>query len=399
MKYSLLKIYREVFWVILFLGSFLLIAPQVQAQVVITDGALTAEFESIPLFGNPDETNIAPSHTSSKSVMITNTGTVPEAVIVSVTNQHSTGLASAVLITITDSNTGDMYFSDTMSNFFLDIPVALGVLGAGNSRSYDISTKFADVSANIYQGSTMGFDIHFGFASGASVTPPPGGGGGGSTPGTPNPTTPPGQVAGDATSTESSFGEVPTWWSPFINWVGETILGATSPEDIDIKGEFIDDEIRGVLGTTDSIDSESKTESDQESCLLTWLLLFALIALVASSIDDLWRHKGKVFRNLYIKQVLFLFMYVLAVGLAFITGWLGSIWYLLVGAWVVMQVYDYLQHAKEWMIWKSFGRLLTYGIFGLILTGAALLFDWPCVWWPFAIILVASIGAYIFGER
>lgn len=397
---SIIKFHNFFVCSLLLVGVYFF-ASQAQAQVIMTDGALTVEFESTPLFSAPSEINIVPSSTSSKSVIVTNTGTVPEAVIVNVTNEYSTGLADAVSLTITDVSTGDVYFDDTMSNFFLEVPVGLGVLNANNTRSYDLATKFLDGSGNIYQASTLGFDIHFGFASGASVTPG-GGGGGSATPGVPNTTNPPGQVAGDSVSIENGFDTAPAWWTPFTDWVTTAVLGESisQGEDGAIEGE-VNDESGDVLGITDDIEIKTVPEAQEleERCLVIWLLLLALIAFVVISIDDLWSYREKVLRRLYIKHVLFLLVYVVAVGLVFLAGWLDSIWYVLVGAWVAMQAVDYHLHAKEWMLWKPNRRLLTYGALGIISIIIFLVFDWLCTWWPFALVAVASFIVYLFRER
>lgn len=356
----------------------LFFTPIASAQVIVTDGDLTVDFESLPLFGVPDETNIAPSHIATKSVVVTNTGTELESVIVNVTNEFSTGLAEGIILSITDSNIGDVYFSDTMSNLFLDVPVSLGILEANASRSYDLKTEFLNAGGNTYQTTTMGFDIHFGFESGASVTPGGSGGGSGTgnqpTPGIPNPTPPQGLVAG-ATSDA-----VPSWWQPVIAGV-QSLFGESteSGDTISTEENPLEVEVAGINADISPFGEPTATLLGVDGTLL-WLLLLAVLSVVASLVDDLWEHRRKEFLKLLMVQLIFTVVYVLAVLSAHFLGWLDSVWYFLAGTWVVMQVIDYRVHAKLWELWQPQARLLTLAGLGLILILLSLFIGWPGVW-------------------
>src|SRR5690606_18426715 len=123
--------------------------------------ALQVVFQATPLFSN---TNIAPGHSVTRTVTVTNTAaaTTTEAVFVTVASTSNTGLADAMTLTIASSTAPD-YFDDTFSAFFADSPIALGSLAPGESRVYEFTAAFPSAAGNEYQTKTMGFDLVIGF--------------------------------------------------------------------------------------------------------------------------------------------------------------------------------------------------------------------------------------------
>lgn len=197
-------------------------AQSVAAQVVQTDGDLTVTFSQLPLFSAPDTTNIAPGITQLQTVTIQNNGANTEAILLSVANESSTGLADGVTLVVEDDQS-TIHFSDTFDALFASTPVTLGELAAGASRTYTLVTAFASSSGNTYQGTTMSFDLLFGFASGAAVSTGGGGGGGGGGTATTD-ASPDGIVAGTATTSAPLTS--PNWWDPVQDFILGSVRGA-----------------------------------------------------------------------------------------------------------------------------------------------------------------------------
>lgn len=374
------------------------------AQVVVSDGPLTVTFESLPLFNAPDQTNIAPGYVNEKHIIVTNTGSVAESVLFVTSNSFSTGLASQMQINVRDKLTGDVYFDATAETLFLETSIGLGVLGAGASRTYAIGTAFSTTSGNSYQGTTMGFDVAFGFTTGATVVPPDGGGGGGTrlpTPGTPN--LPPGQVAG---ATDSLLPWAPVWVNEAFEWlqgVSNSVPLTSGDEGEEITGGEGDSDQGEVNGLEQVAGEATVTPANEivaaianDMCLATWLLALTIISILVAAIDDRWRRNEAHFLTFWRRHMLFTLGYSLAVLLI---TWLGAISIFgipLAIIWVVMQIVDYRAHIGYFETWTPAVRLLVYIVSAAAFGLSSLIWAWPCVWWPFAVIAVGAIVTFIF---
>jgi len=379
------------------------------AQVVVTDGNLEVTFAQTPLFGAPGESNLAPGVSTQKTVTVRNIGTEPETVIANVQNESSTGLAEQSLFTIADTDTA-VYFNDLMSIFFQADFVTLGTLAGGDGRQYILSVLFDETSGNTYQGATMGFDLLFGFASGATVSTGGGGGGGGTTsggfipqptPGAPN-TLPDGQIAGAATSNVSPTN---SWWEPFVDWATGTVAGsAASTESGAQVGASLDEQVDATSSARTADTAESLNEvateprvagsTTQAWCTFLWLLLLAILSLITSVADDLLQHRGSIFRTLFKRQLVFSLGYSVLVGVAYYVGIIDETWWLLAGMWLLAQGVDIYAHTKHVTLWRPRTHFMVMGGGAVLLIGVGMFTDSVCIWWPFVVVALLSLLSY-----
>ena len=138
--------------------------------------ALAVTFEQAPLFVGA---NVMPGDAVTRTVTVTNTGAVPEAVVFKLDNTFSNGLAEVMELAVISGTT---VYSDTpFGSLFGVAEIPLGTLPAGASKTYDFTSFLSPTVGNEYQLTTLGFDLLIGFSGGALVpdTPSTGGGGGG----------------------------------------------------------------------------------------------------------------------------------------------------------------------------------------------------------------------------
>jgi len=138
--------------------------------------ALAVTFEQAPLFVGA---NVMPGDAVTRTVTVTNTGAVPEAVVFKLDNTFSDGLAEVMELAVISG--AAVYSDTTFGSLFGVAEIPLGTLPAGASKTYDFTSLLDPAVGNEYQLTTLGFDLLIGFSGGVLVpdTPSNGGGGGG----------------------------------------------------------------------------------------------------------------------------------------------------------------------------------------------------------------------------
>lgn len=357
------------------LGFVVCLVPQ-----LVSAQALNVSFEQTPLF---NEIGVAPGVVVTRSVTVTNNGSEVESVYTSTQNVSSTGLSDYIHIAVTKDTV--VYVSTTtLTDFFASEPTALGQLDPGASAVYSYTASIPSTT-NIPQDSRAQFDLVVGFEGGEFVTD--GGGGGGN--GTrislvETPQTPDGEVAGESISLPVAVQDfIDDTVTSFFEGIG---LGT-------VAGTSTDTEVDSSTSTTEETDSDAVPSTqavsldDESDCTFWWLLLLGLISLLWSSIDDGIR---TVRKSLLLQNALISALYLASVVLGFVFNAIDSIWPILALFWVSTVAYDYFVHTHLEM-WSGSLRNLFYILasVGLILSSLAVSF--PCVWWPFAVVLILSL--------
>lgn len=154
------------------------VAQAVQAQPI---SDIVVSFNPNPLFG---ESNFLPGHTASGLVNIQNNGQSNRNVTVKAINFSDPNHFGETL-RLKIQNNSQVYFNDTLANFFGQASVNLATINAGGSVSYDFAVDFIDTAGNDYQNKSLGFDIELVFTGeegggdGTPIVIASGGGGGG----------------------------------------------------------------------------------------------------------------------------------------------------------------------------------------------------------------------------
>jgi len=373
--------------------SGLLVPGLTAAQVIVTDGDLEATFSSTPLFNATTNPAFAPSSTQGGTITVTNNGLEVEPVWLSAVATSSTGLADAVELKV--DTTGQILYSSSFAEFFATSSVYLADLLPGESSTYTLTANFASSSGNVYQGTTMGFDLRIGFAGGAGVTGVSGAGSGVSgtvtrpTPGSSN--NPDGIVAGVATDGMSDLSD--SQW-PVWDYVTAAISNALGPQRVMSESSDLytatttDIRPESIVATTSRVDEnqlgDNYTEKEQQAlCLQLWFLLLVILGLVARFFAMLVpanspQPEGAVS---WLSYLVCTAAYVLGLLLLSLSFGIGSFWgWVLFSVWTAHQVYDM---SLCWLQNQYLSRLRVI----LLLIGLFILFTlppyvaWLCQWW------------------
>jgi hypothetical protein len=359
---------------------------------------LDVQFEQNPLFS---EMNIVPGETLSRTVTVTNNGTSTEYVYISAEHVYFGGLEETMALVIGDGAT--TYFNDSFLAFFSPDPVALGTLaGNGAARTYTFTASLNESVGNDYQNKSMGFDIVVGFENGESVADTGRSGGGKKElrDGSENANSPEGQVAGESTSAP---GLVTTLFDsavsrPIIDLLRGAVLGAmatataatSSAAGVDDGSGTQSQQFPGITAVTGAL--------DDIDCTFTWLVLLVVISFTWSLVDDLIKHKGKIFWRFFVRNAVFSGVYLAGLITSAVFGVLEAVWWLFAGVWGIAAVADYVFHRFLDSQWSAQGRNIFFAACGFV----ALLFgyftDILCVWVPFLLISLIS-AVLIFLDR
>lgn len=385
----------------IFVGWVCMTALVAEAAFTKTSGNVTVTFQGDgpSLFTG---SNIAPGYQESKTVTVANTGSVTEQVYTSVTDEFSNGLAAVMNLSITASTTGATYFNTTFDTFFGPNPVFLGDLAPGATRTYTYTASMPPSVGSDHQNTSMGFSLIVGFESGASVVVGGSGNGGGSSGGNTTSVTtetlPDGRVAGESTEIDP-FGIARSVIAPAANFIRGMVLGERTTNEAAAAATS------GVATLTDpsatGVPQRSSSPTavfiDGEYCTLWWLLLVALISLSWSAIEDKVRNTGRLSHEFFIRNAIFTALYAAALFLFFILQALNETWWLFAGAWVVMMALDYRGHyATFGREWNAMQRNLYYSAASIFFIMTAFIFGFPCVWWPFFLVLIVSAFLFLF---
>jgi hypothetical protein len=169
----MMKILKKIILVLL-LGFFSVVG-QVEAA------GLGVVFEATPLFS---EAKIMPGDSVARTITVTNNNIEPEDIEIEAINVFTSGLASAINLTVTAP--GETYFSGSLDQFFSASPLALGILAGTDSRTYTFTASLPAGTGNALMLKNVGFDLVIGFVGGEQVIDNPvrrsGGGGDGGIP-------------------------------------------------------------------------------------------------------------------------------------------------------------------------------------------------------------------------
>lgn len=124
-------------------------------QVLAQSGGVEIIFESKPLFS---DLNILPGDESTKWVSVKNNEAEDLNVKVEVDSYwDDDSLAKQMRIVI---NSGvDIYYDETLEQFFSDGEASLSSVLAGSKKVYDSTISFLDATGNDYQGKSLEFNI------------------------------------------------------------------------------------------------------------------------------------------------------------------------------------------------------------------------------------------------
>ena len=148
---------KSISFTAILIASFSLISIA-KAQVV---DEIQVNFNPNPLFG---ESNFLPGQTSQSSISIQNNSQTNRSVALEAINvSDSDNFGDTLQLRIEDSN--QVYFNNTLADFFDQGLVNLNVLSAGNSADYNLTVNFISSTGNDYQNKTLGFDIQLFFTS------------------------------------------------------------------------------------------------------------------------------------------------------------------------------------------------------------------------------------------
>ena len=367
-------------------------------------------FESDPLFASSTSGPLMPGDTITRWFTVTNNGSETETVYVRTLNDTDTNsLADALLVSISDVS-GEVYgnqLSDLFSRDAKSDSPPIGDLAPGESRTYDFDVTFAPQGGNTYQNGTAAFDFCVGFDGGNENciigTGDPdddddddGGGGGGDNPDDDD-DSPPGQIAGASTST-GPFQLAQDFVRPIADFVRGMVLGeSTSTEDDTATSS--ETSVQNSIGEPNRTSSPTAIFIDETYCTFWWLLLLGLMLLAWSAYEDRYRHDGAVFRNLFLRNAVFVGGYAVLLFLFQILGALETFWWLFGIAFIVAMLIDYRAH-EVLLSPKHIGeRNLFFAGTGTFFIVTSFFFGFPCEWWPFMLVALASGLLYLFDEN
>lgn len=165
------------------------------------------------------------------------------------------------------------------------------------------------------------------------------------------------------------------------------VLGAATNTDTETTDEGkVDGMVKGI---TDWLDDSPLSETGV--CTLIWLLILIFISLTWSVLADRLNREHSEFRPFFNRQLIFSAVYTVLLLVSYWLNIIGYIWYVFLFAWVVMTAYDYRAHYISQTFWDSRSRNIYFGAWALLFTLTSLFFGFPCVWWPFFGIAIASL--------
>ena len=154
---------KDIKIILLFLGIIVLSGLLLFGDIVKADEeGLVVEFEQEPLFS---ETNLGPSDSVTHWIKITNNSDNTQRVAIKADNiQECSGVdcLSDTLEILIKEGIVELY-NNSLTQFYSEDEVFLSSLSSGNSTQYDITVNFPEISGDIYQGKTTGFDLVIGF--------------------------------------------------------------------------------------------------------------------------------------------------------------------------------------------------------------------------------------------
>lgn len=380
-------------------------APAVSAQVIEVE----FENEPAPLFSGMTGP-LMPGDTVSRSFTVKNSNTETETVYLRTLNDRDTNdLADALMVSIRDADGSEVYgnqLSDLFSRDNKSDSPSLGDIAPGEEQSYDFVVIFAPQAGNTYQDGTATFDLCVGFDGGnencITGTGDPGdgddgdGGGGNNSDNPDNDDDPlPGEIAGESTSTAPVFGTGGGF--PLIEDFIGSVFGITA-DDAEAT-TTVGEETGEVVGTETLAQTSAAGANFFESldCTFLWLALIAFISISWSVIEDFFGRSANSFRIFFIRNAAFTIAYVLGLILFQYLGLLAAYWWVFAGAWVANTTFDYFGHARAGDWWHSRRRNLYFGLGALAIIAGGYLLPLLCfVWWPFLLVLLASIVLFFF---
>ena len=334
-----------------------LVAPAAAAE--LTAGPLLVDFEDgMGLFS---QVRLEYDTPVTRTVAVTNAGAETESVYTEVENATSTGLAEVVSLTI-ESN-GTVYYEGTFADFFERTGVELGTLEAEETRAY--SYTVALLAEDVLR-KQMDFDLVVGFVDGPAVT------------------------------TRGEKRNVPEE-EPVHSWIDRSFFGGMG--GLFKESEEVAEEVWSTTMTTagevNRVSSPTAIFITEAYCDFWWLLLLMLIPVAWSGYDALYRHRREDrFRDI----ARFAAVYVSLLLLFQILGVLHLLWVVFAAAWTTKAVMDYRYAESLDTVEEMQDRNIFFAGASSLLIITAFFFTFPCEWWPFMLVSVASGLLYLFAE-
>lgn len=242
----------------------------------------TVQFETTPLFS---EVNFVPGNSVSRSVVVNNTTPDTHRLItraINVVNASQPKLGDAMELVIKQGDT--VLYDGTLSNFFILPEVVLSQVLPQDQATLDFVVTFEPQSANVYQNSTMNFNLEVGFEDsdvvvddnpGGNTGGGRGGGGGGNIVRINSPTTTAfeqtvgetTQTSGETAQTNDEIADAPGFPEAGRN------IGSFSPSSLDSLAALVE---KSVLFDVVSV----PVQSIQQNPIFVIFLIIALILLL-----------------------------------------------------------------------------------------------------------------------
>jgi hypothetical protein len=169
-----------------------------------------------PLFA---ETNIAPGHTASKIVKVTNNSSTNQQFKFQATAVKTGTLSEMINLKVVNIGTGDTKYKNNFKNLYNGEEINLDVLAPSTPTDYMFTVHFDESADNNWQNQTETFDLKIGFAATPTANPA-------TTSGTSNPAGPLAALAG-------ALGFTPTTVTTTDN---PTVAGVETQTDKEVKG-------------------------------------------------------------------------------------------------------------------------------------------------------------------
>lgn len=134
----------------------------------------------------------------------------------------------------------------------------------------------------------------------------------------------------------------------------------------------------------------------EEYCTFWWLLLLVMISLGWSVYDDLIQHTEREYRDLFVYPAIFSGLYAVTLVFAQMIGILENVWWIFAATWIAMTALDYQAHRNLIFPWSPKLRNKAYGGASAAVILSTFIFNFPCVWWPFFLVLVTGILLLLF---
>ncbi|OHA31902.1 MAG: hypothetical protein A2928_02165 [Candidatus Taylorbacteria bacterium RIFCSPLOWO2_01_FULL_45_15b] len=147
-----------------------LTAFSASASAVRAEGEppIVVTFQSTPLFS---EANFLPGNTVTRTITVkNNTGGAWPVYVESINESDEAGFASNIHFEIRKG--ANIFFDDTLRDFFDSGLVLLSTLAGGESVTYSLGATFVEEAGNELQEKQLGFDLRIGFFNGQGETPP-----------------------------------------------------------------------------------------------------------------------------------------------------------------------------------------------------------------------------------